>query len=259
VIRFASLGSGSKGNALLVQSGKTRVLIDCGFGVRALSERLARLGTVLDQLDAVLVTHEHSDHSSGLAALQKRTGCPVYLSAGTYSVLTRRQTFSHDVLEVTAGVEQTIGDLTVMPYAVPHDAEEPLQYVLGDGVVRLGMLTDAGSVTDAMCRALAGCEGLVLEYNHDVEMLATGSYPAFLKRRIAGPYGHLDNDMAADLLAQLKHDRLQHVLAAHLSETNNTPDHVRRLLSSTLGLSSKDVCVANQSHGHGWLTIGGRT
>lgn len=258
MIRFASLGSGSKGNALLVQSGATRILVDCGFGIRALSERLARLGAVVDQLDAVIVTHEHSDHCAGLLALQRRTRCPVYLSAGTRSVLAARHPFPGPLHIVCADTPVAIGDLSVTPYAVPHDAVEPLQYVISDGAVRLGVLTDAGSVTANISDALANCEGLMLEFNHDRHMLASGPYPAFLKRRIGGPEGHLDNETAAGLLQQLKHDRLQHVLAAHLSEQNNTPEHVTEHLCATLDVAPEDVCVARQSQGFGWLTIGGR-
>jgi len=255
VIRFASLGSGSKGNALLVQSGKTRVLIDCGFGLRALSERLARFGVVVDQLDAVLVTHEHSDHIAGVVALQRRTGCPVYLSSGTHAAMLARHRLSGPVHRVEDGGRFEIGDFAVTPYAVPHDAREPLQYILGDGVSRLGVLTDAGCVTPSMSAALDGCAALVLEFNHDLEMLARGPYPAFLKRRIGSLAGHLDNAAAAALLQGLKHDGLQHVLAAHLSDTNNTPAHVRQAVSDVLGIAPDEVCLAHQQQGHDWLQI----
>lgn len=258
MIRFASLGSGSKGNALLVQSGKTRILLDCGFGLRALTERLARLGTVIDQLDAVFVTHEHTDHASGVVMLQRRSGCPVYLSSGTHAAMAERQPLPGPVKHVRAMETVAVGDLSICPYAVPHDAREPLQYVFDDGAVRLGVLTDAGCVTEAMVSTLAGCEGLMLEFNHDRQMLETGSYPAFLKRRIAGPEGHLDNDSAAQLLERLRHGRLQQVLAAHLSEQNNTPAHVAHHVGHVLGIAHDAVCLATQQHGHDWLSVGGR-
>lgn len=258
MIRFASLGSGSRGNALLVVSGKTRVLIDCGFGIRALAGRLARLGTVPDQLDAVIVTHEHSDHIGGVAALQRRTACPVYLSAGTHAAMRPRHPLNGPVHHVCADTSFSVGDLEIRPFSVPHDARSPLQYVIGDGAVRLGVLTDTGSVTDDMVSALSACEALVLEFNHDSEMLETGPYPVFLKRRIAGPEGHLDNATAAGLLARLNHERLQHVMAAHLSEQNNTRARVAQEVAAVLSIAPHDVCIASQSLGHDWLQIGAR-
>lgn len=259
MLRFASLGSGSKGNALLVQSGATRVLVDCGFGWRALSARAARLGFVPAQLDAIIVTHEHSDHVAGLGVLQRRLSCPVYLTDGTRRALSARQGFDGPFVEVAAGCAFSIGDLTILPYAVPHDAREPVQYVIGNGAVRLGVLTDAGAVTEAMVETLCDCEGLVLEFNHDRQMLADGPYPAFLKQRISGGYGHLDNAASAALLGRLGHSRLQHVVAAHLSEKNNTPALVRGVLAQVLGVEEAATCLATQQEGSAWFELGGRS
>ncbi len=257
MIRFVSLGSGSKGNALLVHAGTTRVLIDCGFGVRALAERLARVGVVPEQLDAVFVTHEHSDHVAGLAALQRRTGCPIYATAGTLDAVSRRQRLIGSQRRIKRGVSVAIGDLLIHPYEVPHDAAEPVQFVISDGAARLGVLTDAGRVTDHMFDALSGCEGLVLEFNHDLAMLRGGPYPHFLKQRIAGEYGHLDNDMAADLLARLAHTRLQQVLGAHLSEQNNRPALVCAAMAGALGARASEMRLASQQAGSDWLVVGG--
>ncbi|QID19807.1 MBL fold metallo-hydrolase [Nitrogeniibacter mangrovi] len=256
-MRFVSLGSGSKGNALLVHAGTTRILIDCGFGVRALSQRLARVGCILDQLDAVFVTHEHSDHVAGLAALQRRTGCPVHLTEGTHCQLRERQRLSGPVHEVRANQAVTVGDLQVTPYGVPHDAAEPVQFVISDGACRLGVLTDAGSVTGSMVEALRECNGLVIEFNHDADLLRDGPYPAFLKRRIASDEGHLDNEAAAHLLGELKHPGLQHVLGAHLSEQNNRPELVRAGMSRALGASPQEMCVADQAEGSDWFSLTG--
>ena len=256
MIRFASLGSGSRGNALLVQSGRTRLLIDCGFGPRVLAQRLARLGVVPEQIDAVLITHEHSDHVAGVAALAKRYACPVYLSAGTRQALARRQIAVPHLEEIDPAASFTIHDVEVRPYAVPHDAAEPTQFVLASDGIRLGVLTDAGSITPAMLDALRGCNGLMLEFNHDADMLARGPYPEYLKARVGGAYGHLDNGMATDLLAQLRSDALQVVLAAHLSETNNHPDHVRAHLARVLAGAPTAWHVASQHDGSGWLTLG---
>ncbi len=260
MIRFASLGSGSKGNSLLVQSGRTRLLIDCGFAPRELARRLARLGVVPEQLDAVLVTHEHSDHVAGLAALTRRVACPVYLTRGTHRALARRQTLdSCPVVELACAESFAVGDLSVFPFAVPHDAAEPVQYVLTDGASRLGVLTDCGRVTRDMLAALQNCEGLVIEFNHDLTMLARGPYPAFLKARIAGPRGHLDNASAAHLLASVVHSRVQHVVGAHLSEKNNSRAIVKAAMACALGAPPDDMHVATQDTGFGWRELGGPT
>jgi len=258
VIRFISLGSGSKGNALLVHSGTTRILIDCGLGIRALTERLGRARVIPEQLDAVLVTHEHSDHCAGLRALQRRTGCPVFATAGTFRTMDARASLNGPRSVIQAGTSIEIDGLQIEIYAVPHDASEPVQFVLGDGGHRLGILTDAGHVTEAMADSLSGCHGLVLEFNHDRQMLATGPYPAFLKQRIAGEQGHLANDTSADLLRRLAHGGLQHVLGAHLSEQNNQPALVRAAMAEALGVNPAEVCLASQHAGSEWLELRGQ-
>ena len=256
MIRFASLGSGSKGNALLVQSGRTRLLVDCGFGPRILRQRLSRLGVVPEQLDAVFVTHEHSDHVGGLAALAGRHSLPVFMSAGTYRALRRRGIALPDVRTLADGQAQVLDDVEVQPYAVPHDADEPLQYVIRGHGRALGVLTDAGHVTDAMARTLAQCDGLAIEFNHDAQLLDAGPYPAWLKRRIAGPHGHLDNAAAAGLLARLDPARLRVVLAAHLSETNNCPARVAALLRAGVGAAGVAWQIASQQGGSDWMRLG---
>jgi phosphoribosyl 1,2-cyclic phosphodiesterase len=250
-VRFASLGSGSRGNALLVEAGNTRVLIDAGFGPREMSRRLARLNLAGEDVDAVLVTHEHSDHIGGVFACARRFGWAVLLTHGTLAAcgeggVDQRTTIidSHQSLSV--------GDLDIQPFPVPHDAREPVQFVLTDGAGRLGVLTDAGHVTSHMVAMLAGCDALVLECNHDAAMLAQGSYPTALKRRVGGPWGHLDNGAAASLLAQLEASRLRHVVAAHLSEQNNSPLLARAALSAVLGCAPDWIGVATQSEGFDW-------
>lgn len=257
MIRFASLGSGSRGNALLVQSGRTRLLIDCGFGPRVLSQRLARLGVVPEQIDAVLITHEHSDHVAGVAALAKRYACPVYLSPGTRRALECRSHAIPHLREFDASAAFAIQDFLVRPYAVPHDAAEPTQFVLCAEGLSFGVLTDAGCVTDTMRDALAGCAGLMLEFNHDAAMLANGPYPAYLKARIGGGLGHLENRAASDLLQRLHCGVLQAVLAAHLSETNNHPAHVAHALGQVLADSAVAWRIASQTEGSDWMVLQG--
>ena len=253
MIRFASLGSGSKGNALLVESGRTRVLLDCGFGPRELVIRLARLGVEPESIEAVLITHEHADHVGGAARCAARHGWTVYAShgtttaAGSLDAITVRCFDSH--------ARFAIGDLEIHPYPVPHDAREPTQCVFSDGAARLGVLTDTGAITPHIIEMLKDCAALVLECNHDAGMLANGRYPPLLKRRIAGGFGHLDNEAAAGLLRNVGGDRLRHVVAAHLSEENNTPALACNTLAQALGCSANWIGVATQMEGFAWREI----
>jgi phosphoribosyl 1,2-cyclic phosphodiesterase len=251
-MRFASLGSGSRGNALVVESGHTRVLVDCGFGPRNLSVRLGRLGLAPGDLDAILVTHEHSDHVGGVAPAARRYELDIFLSYGTLSMLGLDGLPTHVFDSHTAFA---IGDLEICPFPVPHDAREPTQFLFSDGCSRLGVLTDAGCVTPHMVEVLSQCDALVLECNHDVDMLADGPYPAHLKRRIAGRFGHLDNAAAADLLSRLDHGRLRHVIAAHLSQENNKPALAKAALAGVLGCAPDWVGVADQECGCGWRDL----
>jgi phosphoribosyl 1,2-cyclic phosphodiesterase len=252
MMRFASLGSGSRGNAMVIEAGGTRLLVDCGFGPRQLAQRLARLGLAPEDLDAVLVTHEHSDHIGGVAAAVARYGLAAYMTHGTFSnsaCETPPQLFdSHTSF--------AIGDIEIHPFPVPHDAREPVQFAFSDGRHRLGLLTDAGHVTSHMLTMLRDCDALVLECNHDADMLARGSYPYPLKQRIAGRFGHLDNQAAASLLRQLEQARLQHVVCAHLSQENNTPALAKAALAEALGCAPDDVFCADQDKGYDWLGLG---
>jgi phosphoribosyl 1,2-cyclic phosphodiesterase len=253
-VRFASLGSGSRGNALLVESGNTRLLVDAGFGPREMSRRLERLGLVPTDIDAVLVTHEHSDHVGGVFACARKYDWSVHLTHGTLAACrhagegVRVAVFdSHEAL--------AIDGIRVLPFPVPHDAREPVQFVFDDGASRLGVLTDAGHVTSHMVSVLRVCDALVLECNHDAVMLAEGSYPQSLKKRIGGRWGHLDNAAAAALLSRLSHARLRHIVAAHLSEENNHPDLARGALSAALGCEQSWIGVATQEDGFSWREL----
>jgi phosphoribosyl 1,2-cyclic phosphodiesterase len=260
VLRFASLGSGSEGNALVVEARSgttvTRVLLDCGFSAKEVERRLTLHGLCVGDLDAILVTHEHSDHVGSALTLARRAALPVYMSWGT-----AQATGAHEAeleLRVLWGDEcAELGDLRLLPYTVPHDAREPLQFVFSDGARRLGVLTDVGVSTPHISAMLSGCDALVLEANHDVEMLATSRYPASLKARIGGPLGHLSNAAAAEILAGLDHSRLCHLVAAHLSQQNNRPELAQQALGAALGAHALDVQVATQEHGFDWLCVGG--
>jgi phosphoribosyl 1,2-cyclic phosphodiesterase len=257
-VRFASLGSGSEGNALLVevQSGATttRALLDCGFSAKEVERRLARLGSGVAGLDAILITHEHSDHIGSALTLARKWSIPLYMSWGTARAVGADEA---DVdLHVLWGDEAvTIGDLSVLPYTVPHDAREPLQYVLSDGAGRLGVLTDVGTSTPHISTVLNGCDALVLECNHDVRMLAQSRYPQSLKARIGGNHGHLNNEAAAEILASLDRSRLRHLVAAHLSQQNNSPELARAAMAGVLGAAATEVVVASQDDGFDWLSL----
>ncbi len=253
-MRFASLGSGSRGNALLVEVGNTRVLIDAGFGPREMSRRLGLLNLAGEDVDAVLVTHEHSDHVGGVFACARRFGWAVLLTYGTLAA-SRDDGADLRITIIDSHEPLSVGDICMHPFPVPHDAREPVQFVLTDGARRLGVLTDAGHVTAHMLAMLDACDALVLECNHDSRMLAQGSYPPALKRRIGGPWGHLDNAAAAALLSQVRSSRLQHVVAAHLSAENNSPALARAALSAALGCGQDWIGVATQNEGFAWRDL----
>ena len=254
-LRFASLGSGSEGNALVVQAGQTCVLMDCGFTLVESDARLARLGLAADRLSGIVVTHEHGDHISGVARLARKYSIPVWLTHGTRLVQHKAFAGLPGLTEINPHDVFSIGDLQMQPYAVPHDAAEPVQYVFSDGAKRLGVLTDTGSSTPHIEATLSGCDALVLECNHDAEMLANGAYPASLKQRVGGRFGHLSNRDAAALLARLDNSRLQHIVAAHLSSKNNTRELAVNALSAALNCDAGWVGVANQQQGLEWREI----
>ena len=230
MLRFTSLGSGSTGNATLIESQPgggerpTRLLVDCGLPPRQLAIRLAARGLSVADIDAVFVTHEHSDHVGGVLALQRRHGIPVWASAGTWARASANVDPAPSCHIASDGEAILVGSLTIRPFSVPHDAAEPLQLTCCDGRHRIGILTDIGAPTDAVARALQGCDALLLETNHDPAMLAAGAYPAWLKRRIGGQRGHLANAQSATLLDACRHSGLRHVVAAHLSRQNNRPE-----------------------------------
>ncbi len=258
-MRFASLGSGSEGNGLVVEAGAGddcfRVLLDCGFTLKESVRRLQRLGLTPDCLDAIVVTHEHSDHLEGVFRLARRFDLPVWGSHGTLSLLSAEQHAALKIRICCSDRPFAIGDLQVLPYTVPHDAREPTQFTFSDGIATLGVLTDAGQGTPHIVEVLSGVTALVLECNHDRTMLKNSSYPYMLKQRIGGAFGHLANDSAAGILAALDNSRLRCVVAAHLSQQNNTPALARTALLEALGSHNAQICIADQHEGLGWVEI----
>ena len=251
-MRFACLGSGSEGNALLVEADGTRLLVDCGFGIRETIARLERLGVAPESIAAIVVTHEHSDHIGGVAAFAARFGTPVWLTFGTLSAVAERFAALPRVRGFDSHDTFAIDGIEVRPFPVPHDAREPVQFVLTDGQWRLGVLTDLGVSTVHVEASLSGCDGLVLECNHDRDMLANGDYPFPLKQRISGRFGHLDNDTAAGLLSRLDNSRLKHLVAAHLSQQNNKRELASAALAGALNCAQEWIGIADQNEGFGW-------
>ena len=255
-MRFASLGSGSEGNALLISatSGitETTVMLDCGFGLREAESRLSHLQIDPKKLSGIIVTHEHQDHVGGVFRLARRHKIPVWMTHGTLESVCDES--DGVTVHICRDIEPfVIGDLEIQPYTVPHDAREPVQYTATDGIRKLGVLTDVGHSTPHLMKALNGCDALVLEFNHDTEMLSQSVYPPWLKARIGGQLGHLSNQQSAEILQGLDRSRLQRVIAAHLSQKNNSPDKVRSLIQGVLAGSDVEVVIADQESGFDWM------
>ena len=252
-MRFSSIGSGSRGNGTLIEVGDTLVLLDCGFPIIQVEQRMARLGKSPADLSAIVVTHEHGDHIKGVGPLARRYNIPVWMTPGTarherIGKLPELRCFnSHEVF--------TINDLSLSPYPVPHDAREPAQFVFSDGQRRLGVLTDVGCWTPHIEAQLSGCDALLLECNHDSDMLYQGSYPPSLKQRVGGRHGHLSNAQAAELLGRLDNGKLQHLVAAHLSDENNQPRLAQQALAEVLGCETDWVGIADQEMGLEWREV----
>ncbi len=257
MIRFKSLGSGSSGNATVIQARSettlTHLLVDCGLGIRQLEKRLGQAGMLPEQIDAIFITHEHADHIGCAQRFAVRERIPIWMSHGTYMAL-GEPNFEGLLRIACDGEAIDLGALQVRPFTVPHDAREPLQLTCTDGATRLGVLTDLGHASSHVLQHVAGCATLLLECNHDAQMLATSTYPAFLKRRVGGAYGHLANTAAAQLAQAMLANGLKQVVAAHLSEQNNRPELARQALASALACGEADIHVADAMTGSGWLS-----
>jgi phosphoribosyl 1,2-cyclic phosphodiesterase len=251
-LQFASLGSGSKGNATLVKSDSALLMVDCGFSIKETERRLAQFGHQPDQLTAILVTHEHSDHIAGVGRLARKYGLPVYATHGT---LRHKSLAATDRLQII-NCEQsfTLADIEITPVAVPHDASEPCQYLFSKQSKTFGVLTDLGSITPHVTERYRHCDALMLESNHDPAMLSMGPYPPSLKQRVSGRWGHLSNQQAANFLRDMDCRRLQHLVISHISEQNNTEQLARAAITEVFG-DGAELKMADQQQGLGWLGI----
>ena len=239
-----TLASGSSGNCALLSSGSTHLLVDAGISARRITRSLSELGLTPDDLSAIFITHEHSDHISGLTTLLKHHAIPICTAEGTARQLTYRIPFVEEHLRtVEPGVPFALGDLEVTPFSTLHDAASPMSCTVTDGVRKAAVVTDLGVVTEEVLSAIRGSHLLLLEANHDVEWLRSGPYPVFLKERILGDRGHLSNDACANLCAQAEDWGATRVVLAHLSKENNTPQRALDTVAAAL-LPGMPVTVA---------------
>ena len=256
-LRFCSLASGSRGNAVLVEYAETLLLIDCGVTMQTLEERMQAVGRTPEQISAVLITHEHGDHVSGLAPLLRRVACPLWSTHGTAKGTAKvlRDVRDHNYNEVRFGQKFRIGDIDVWPYPVPHDAREPSHFRFSADARTLGVLTDAGHITQHVASALSNVDALAVEFNHDLDSLQAGPYPHKLKKRVASRYGHLNNVQAAELVEGLDHERLRWVVALHISQQNNSAEHVDASMAQLRERAGFEFWHATQGTPTGWFEV----
>ena len=233
-MKFCVLASGSKGNATYLESGDTRILIDAGMSGIELQRRLATIGIELSDIDAILVTHEHNDHIHGVGVLSRRSRIPVYANPATFAAASKTVQKLYSTREFGTGESFQLDNLEIHPFAISHDAQDPVGFRISDGRVSFGYCTDTGKVSQLIRHRLRACQALVLESNHDIEMLQNGAYPPYLKQRIRSSQGHLDNMEASSFLKDLLHEKLEHVVLAHLSEENNHPEIAYQTAVKTL-------------------------
>lgn len=253
-LRFASLGSGSEGNGTLFCGGSTVVLVDCGFSVRETISRVKRLNIDPDNIDGIFVTHEHGDHSRGVSKLSERLRCPVYATVGTSQKVFRDDPDHRWLRYLTPDAAVKVGDLEVLPVPVPHDTNEPTQFVVRRGELRAGLLTDLGHITIHVHRQYSQCDALFIESNHDPEMLRNGDYPSHVKQRVASDYGHLSNEQTMAFVADLLTERLRHVVIGHISKNNNDADMVTEKFSR-FEPHLETLLFATQDEGTGWIGV----
>ena len=258
-IRFKSLGSGSAGNATLIEAREghsvSRLLVDCGMSARQLTVRLQQAGIEPEQLDGIFITHEHRDHIGCAPVFAARHRIPVWMSRGTHAAVGQPESLSALIRFARDEEPIDFGAMELQPFTEPHDVREPLQLACTDGDRRMGLVTDLGHASAHVVQMLQQCHALLLESNHDPAMLEASGYPRFLKARVAGAYGHLSNSAAGELARLLNHDRLGHVLAAHLSERNNRPELAAAALAAGLGRALDEIMLATAEDGSRWLEV----
>lgn len=250
-ITVSVLGSGSRGNSTFVRTDEVRLLIDAGVSRREVARRLESIGEDPDGIDAVLVTHEHNDHAAALRMMVKELPVRAYLTRGTIGAL-EAETYEFNgssIVPITPGVPFTIGDAEIMPFRVPHDAAEPVAFSITVGGVKITQLTDVGWLPDDVAQHLSNTNILILESNHDLEMLRVGPYPWGLKERLMSRHGHLSNTAVAKFIREQHDGKAQHIVLAHLSSQNNHPEIARREASEAMryrGIPTERLFVTAQ-------------
>ena len=238
-MRFSSIGSGSKGNSTIIEHDDTVILVDCGFSLKETEKRLSISGLAPSKIKAILVTHEHSDHIRGVSSLASK-----FLRNSSALNLTCIDTQSDFHIE----------NLTVTPVLVPHDAREPVQFIIRGGLLTFGILTDVGAITEHIIELYQCCDGLMIESNHDEDMLLNGSYPRSLKNRVGGDWGHLNNKQMLYFLKNIKLEQLQELVIGHISENNNSVSLVKETISE-ISKQLSSVSYATQNEGFDWIRL----
>jgi len=253
-VKFASLGSGSKGNATIIDTENGCLMIDCGFSIKETTRRLERVGKSPQDISAILVTHEHSDHWKGVLPFASKFSIDVYATAGCYRAVNVSPTTSKLLKVICSHSGFMINNVHVLPIPVPHDANEPVQYIFSYDQYRLGILTDVGNITPYIVEQYNNCSGLLVEANHDVELLQAGAYPKFLKDRVAGQWGHLNNHQTASLLGAINQQSIQKLVIGHISESNNNSFRVKQVIEEVFTDAEK-IIYANQNEGFDWMYL----
>jgi phosphoribosyl 1,2-cyclic phosphodiesterase len=251
-MRFSSIGSGSKGNSTIIEYDDTVILVDCGFSLKVTEKRLGLLGISPSKINAILVTHEHSDHIRGVSALAKKYEIPVMATAGTSKFLRNSSALNLTCIDTQSDFH--IENLTVTPVLVPHDAREPVQFIIRGGLLTFGILTDVGAITEHIIELYQCCDGLMIESNHDEDMLLNGSYPRSLKNRVSSNWGHLNNKQMLYFLKNIELEQLQELVIGHISENNNSVALVKETISE-ISKQLLSVSYATQNEGFDWIQL----
>lgn len=241
------LASGSRGNSIYVSDGETSVLVDAGLSGIEIERRMKSRDLSIENIDGIIVSHEHSDHIQGVGVLARRYNLPVFISSATFNTASSQLGNIANINNFSCGTEFTIRDLTIRPFSISHDASDPAGFTLGCNGQKIGIATDLGIATAMVRQHLKDCCCLIIEANHDIPMLEEGPYPWSIKQRVKGRTGHLSNESSRELLMDIMHDRMSHVILAHLSETNNTPEKAFQVVTEHLTDSCINVSVATQS------------
>ena len=249
------LASGSKGNCIHVSAGSKSLLVDAGLSAREIERRMHDRALAPERLQAIIVSHEHSDHIRGVGVLARRYGLPVYMSSATAGAALSRLGKIPQSCYFEAGIPFRIAPFSIHPFNITHDAVDPVGFTIGMNGSRIGIATDLGTVTGLVEEHLKGCRLLVIEANHDLDMLNDGPYPWPLKQRIRSRHGHLSNEAAGELLRAVLNDKLKHVVLGHLSETNNTSRRALEIVRKAIDAPHVDVMVARQDRSGPVLTL----